>query len=196
VLPVILSALSQIVRTLQWVNLTFPFFKSAYFVLFLFSTDCLLPIFHLAFTRWRRFTRVTRSRNKKPMLLKGELHQPCDYITQRNTWLMTWQWCYFLLASNTWQVWPRIVYNQFTLNWKLLHKLEKWYIFKLLKQTHAKRNHIKWDLPVMYGIVDIKVEWPMLLPAALPCFHAWYFVYFRFMWKCLLVYYSLEEEDD
>jgi hypothetical protein len=37
------------------VNSSFIFFNSAY-VLFLLSTDCFLPIFHLGFTKWCRFT--------------------------------------------------------------------------------------------------------------------------------------------
>jgi len=38
---------------------SFTFFKLAYYVCCLFSTDCLSPIFHLDCTRWCRFTLLT-----------------------------------------------------------------------------------------------------------------------------------------
>jgi len=53
-----------------------------------------------------------------PMLFKGKLHQPCDYITnviKPHTWLMAWAWCHSLPASNTRQVWPQIIYAKLCL---------------------------------------------------------------------------------
>jgi len=44
---------------------------------------------------------------------RGELYQPCDSITNiinPYRWLMVWQWCQFLLASTTRQVWAQIAY--------------------------------------------------------------------------------------
>ena len=51
---------------------------------------------------------------QKSMLLKGELHRPCDNINiiTPNMWLMVWQWRQFLIVSNTRQVWPWIFYTK------------------------------------------------------------------------------------
>ena len=93
-----------------------------------------------------------------PMVLKGELHQMCDYITNiinPYMWPMAWQLCHFLLAFNTdkcshrmsTQMKPKIItYHlcQITLNQKLLHKFEKWCKFsscikgKLCKKKSRK----------------------------------------------------------
>jgi len=96
-------------NNMAYVNNSFTIFKLAYCMWFLFSTDYLSLIFHLDCSRWCRCTFLTHS-GKKPILLKGELHQPCDYITSIIlTWLMAQQWCHFLLSSNTRQVWPGII---------------------------------------------------------------------------------------
>ena len=102
---------------------------------------------------------------KKTILLKGELHQPCDYITNVYLLHVTDGVTMMSLSAGS-QYMTSVAMDciyQITLNWKLLHKLEKWCIFMFLKQNHARRNHIKWDLPVMYSTVDIKVEWPIAL---------------------------------
>jgi hypothetical protein len=97
------------------------------------------------------------------MLFKGKLHQPCDYITnviKPHTWLMVWEWCHFLLASNTNVVTDRLC--QIVFDWKLLHIFyakspytENYSInwksginFQvMLKCNSIKRNGIKKDLP-------------------------------------------------
>ena len=107
---VILSALSRIVPTLQWVSLTlwhinnlFTFFKSAYYV-------CLISLqhrlyfthFHVDYTRWCRFTFLTHV-GKESQCCKRKLDELCDYITNIInpwTWLTAWQWPHSLLSSN------------------------------------------------------------------------------------------------
>jgi len=55
-------------------------FSLAYYVSFLFNTDCLSSIFHLDCPRCAdlRFSLILF---KKKNAVEGELHQSCDYIT-------------------------------------------------------------------------------------------------------------------
>jgi hypothetical protein len=101
--------------------------------------------------------------------VEGELHQPHDCITDvtnAHTWMMGWQWCHFLLASNTRKVQPGIVYVkscetenitycpcQIMLDRKLSCKFEKWCKFS----SHIKSKSFKKKL---YKVVQI---WPGLI---------------------------------
>jgi len=88
------------------VNNLFDFFKLAYYIYFLFNTDCLLPDFHLDCTRCCRFMYLCFSfiLVTKPMPLKRELHQPHDYI---NNVINPYIW---MMASPMQEVWPLIIY--------------------------------------------------------------------------------------
>jgi len=65
-----------------------------------------------------RFTFLTHFGKQIPMLMKGELQQLCDNISNKinsYTGFMAWEWNHFLLDSNMDHVY------QITLNWKLSH---------------------------------------------------------------------------
>jgi len=135
----ILLTLSGIIRMLIWESLTLqhlstipsplsnllitPNFSSIQNVLHQFFTWIALGDVDLCFS----LLLVT-----KPMPLKGELYQTCDYITNvinPYTWLMAWQWSHFLLAPNTRQEWPQIVHAK-------LHSTENYCISSM-------PNHVK-----------------------------------------------------
>jgi hypothetical protein len=54
-----------------YVTNLFTFYKSAYYVQYLFNTDCILLIFHLDCTRWCRFTYLTHFVNKHQCCCSG-----------------------------------------------------------------------------------------------------------------------------
>jgi len=59
------------VKSTACVNNSFTFFKSAYYVWFLFITDCILPIFHLDCNRWCRFMFLAPVGNKSHCRRRG-----------------------------------------------------------------------------------------------------------------------------
>jgi hypothetical protein len=109
-LSVIVSTLSCIVCMLLWANLTLWHMST---ICSPFSS-CLIKS-HLS--SWIALDDVDPTFSlilvTKPIPLKEELHHPCDYITNviiLYAWLMAWKWCHFLVASNTRQEQPRIMY--------------------------------------------------------------------------------------
>jgi len=95
---------------MEYVNNSFTFFKFASYILFLCSTECLSPIFHLKCTRWCKFTFLTQLVTKANGVESGTTSDTRLYHQRTNphTWLMAWQWCHCLLASKTRQVRPGI----------------------------------------------------------------------------------------
>ena len=89
----------------QMATIRWPFSGQLITSKFLFNTDDLSLIFHLDCTRRWRFTLLTHALMlvRRYDAVGGELHQLCDYIIivmNPYMWLMVWQWCHFLVASN------------------------------------------------------------------------------------------------
>jgi hypothetical protein len=143
---------------LLWVNLTLQHMRtihSPFSGQLITCNFCSVPtVFHWCFT-WVALGDVHLCFSlmvTKASAVEGELHQPCVYIINiiyLYTWLMAWQWHHFLLASNTRQKWPQIMYATLCYTKHYPVKLKSHASFKVtLKWNHAKRNSIKWDLQV------------------------------------------------
>jgi len=118
------------------VNNSFNFFKSAYYVYFLSSTDCLLPNFHLDCTRWCRFMYLCFS-----FILVTKANA-VEEGTTSTTWL--YHQCNQSIHINDGVSNTRSVATdhlcQIVLNQQLLCKFKKWCKFSSHVKTKSCKN--------------------------------------------------------
>ena len=116
---------------MAYTNNLLTFFKPAYYVKFIFSTNCISPVFHLDCTTWCRYTFLTHFGNKSHCCWRG------NFITQVILFIHMTDGVKGMLVSVILQhstcmlnlVKPKIIKYclcQITLYWKLSHKFEKW----------------------------------------------------------------------
>jgi hypothetical protein len=105
------------------------------------STLYILPIFHLDCVRWCRIMFPVHFSNKSQCRWSGNFIS-CVTITKvidPFTWLMVWQWCHFLLVSNTSAAADCVC--QIASNQKLSHEFEKW--FKFSSYVYGKSHKMR-----------------------------------------------------
>ena len=130
---------------MAYVNNLLLLFKLAYYVWFVFNTNCLLPAFHWDWTRWCRFTLLILF-GKNPMPLKGKLHHPHGYNTNVISPHMSDGVTAMSLSAGLQHKTSgaRDRLQQITPNQKLLHKCEECFEFsssRIKVKSHKKKSH-------------------------------------------------------
>jgi hypothetical protein len=133
------------------------------------------------------------------MLLKGELHQPRDYITNvinPYKWLMVWQWRHFLVAStkekcghgssvsNRFQQ-KIILYHvcQTTLNRKWSRKFEKFCKFSSCVQVKSRKKKLRKTTSACLMFVDLCIIVQFIKKNPTRCSTVSKFYYSIFIWS-------------
>jgi hypothetical protein len=181
---VILSALSQTVCALLWVDLTLchmstihSTFSSQCTTSNLINTDCLLPIFNLYCTSWFRFMFLTHSGNKANAGEGGVTQAICSYhqfyqsihITEgvavmslsdtllHKTCVATFRLCQIV---SKWKL-SFIIYAKSCYNKQYhVNSRSRVYFLVMLKQNSSKRNHVQRELPVLQSQLRSNCERP------------------------------------